>query len=150
MFRFGSLLIVLLALVVSACGGSSTNSDDMTNNEFIGSWRLACHDSVSGIYTFTSEFYLADYTEYENPDCTGEVVREGKIESPITYGDKVTAESGVSATELDIFFDVEGNTLIALELIYRDGNILYFGVDTENEMRPSDINFDVQLTKHPI
>ena len=143
------MLAILSILIISGCD----DSNNKPINEFVGTWQLACNESISGTYTFLSDSYSGDYSVFSNPDCTGDVVRDETFEASITYGDKVIVASGVEATEVDIFFDIDGYEIHVLELFYSDGNRLYSGGEEEYDeaseayLRPSDINFDFYLTR---
>ncbi|CAA0092693.1 Uncharacterised protein [BD1-7 clade bacterium] len=145
MFKYQTMVAILFVVITSGCDDLGVPNNE-PNNEFIGVWELVCFEGISGTYTLSPEYYIEDYRVFESLDCTGTVVRDEVVETPIAYGEKITVDSGIEATEINYLVDVDGEEVHELGLIYRDGNQLYFSGDTSFDIRPIDINFDVYMT----
>lgn len=153
------LLIIITAstLLISGCIDLDDSSNSVSN-QFDGTWRSQCEISFNYAGSFdntleiSSTTLIATITAYENEDCIGNdnvnATDPLQLEFQIKYGKKVTTASGVVATELDLKAPDENAEDFEpfLDLIYRDGNQLYFGNVKAGGKRATDINFDQYFT----
>jgi len=147
-------LISVLLIITSACGGGNetNNLTDTTTTtkppiDIIGEWGIGCINKKLEIYEFRSTTTMTGFVvdEYarENSDCN-----KGQVHySTATYtiGKAFTTEDGVRiAYELDIkwaadpYTDWYGGDV--LQLVYREGDFLYFGVTKIGKSRPTQID----------
>lgn len=133
---FFLLMIVVGALV--ACAGSGEDSNGIeVEDAIIGSWFLDCFNGRSGFYEFTEIQYLGNTVYYENEDCSGEVILEITFDVIYSLGEETISTDGVEATTIDIDFDRE----TVLGLVFIEDDRLYFGIDSEEGVRSTGIEF---------
>mgnify|MGYP000154693190 CR=1 FL=1 len=146
------ILITATTLLISGCidlNGSSSSA----NSKFYGTWEYPCEigyngtGSYGGIFEISSETIISTFINYENEDCTGSTGFEDNQEYQIKYGENVITPSGIEATELDVNVEFDdGELLVFLDLIYRNGNQLYLGNIEAADTRATDIDFDRYFT----
>lgn len=136
-------LMVTTAVAVCSCGGSSDSTNEIADT--LGD--LSCDEpSYSGSYSFTDDTYAGVVTRYSGENCTGAVLEKSPFAASYSLGRDVTTASGITATEIDFVFEIDSKEYPVKGLIYRDGKKLYFGQETEDDVRPADIDFDYHLT----
>ncbi len=155
MIKYLSTLSIVSTLLISGCidlsdsdsePDSEQEQEQEPKNELFGAWDTPCASDGLDTFIISEESLIIKGYTFENPDCTGTAVERVSFDYAISYGDQVTVSSGVEATQVIITDDNDGE-LLALELIYRDGNNLYLGDDTSTENTyPTDIDFDFVLT----
>lgn len=102
--------------------------------------------SFSGVYEFTASTYSGDVKYYSEESCMGDVETEYSFDATYTLGDEVIVESGVTAWKADFIFDIDDEVTFTKGLLYRDGDKLYMGKESEDDVRPADIDFGWYLT----
>ncbi len=146
MLKHLSILIIISTVFLSGCV-DLTDSDNDSENEFIGDWKHECDNGKLTVSTFSKEQLTTTYYTFENLDCTG--TSEGYIASivDISYGDKVIVNSGVEATQVLITIAGVNDDITIYELMYRDGNNLYSGDGSGTaDTWPTDLNYDGVFT----
>lgn len=162
MIKFLSVCTAVSVLFLSGCIDLSDSSSDHQpesnpepepESKFFGVWLSPCDANYLDTLTISIELITVRGYEFENQDCTGTAVEKVRFDYGVSYGDQVTVNSGVEATQV-IITTVDNNDdgvvdieQLALELFYRDGNNLYFGdyTDTE-ETWATDIDYDFSHT----
>ncbi len=146
MIKHFSILTVISTLLISGCMDlSDSNSGSGSENEFFGVWE-ECNSSSLTTLTFSEgSIVVKDYT-FENSDCTGNSTENTSREFGVTYGDEIIVSSGVVATRIKITPE-DSPELEILDLLYINGNNLYFGDETGTEDTwPTNINFGLKFT----
>ncbi|MEH6345049.1 MAG: hypothetical protein V7785_08195 [Bermanella sp.] len=154
------MLPVISSFLLSGCidlsdSDSSSNSDTGTDpdttpeteagSEFFGAWKTNCSSSELEILTISNNLIAMKAYTFENTECTGTGVEAVAIDYGVSYGEKVMVGSGVEATQV-VITDFVSTELIAFELMYRDGDNLYFGGDSETEVSwPTDIDYNYEI-----
>ena len=130
------LLIMLSLLVLSSCGGKSSES-----HEFLGTWLSECVQ-FEHIYqpqikfhkktvSFSSDSSFSLKIEYFEDNCTGTIVGASNLSGVFTIGNDITASSGVTAKEINFNFNgVDSNYAYdfeILDIIHKNNNSLYLG-----------------------
>ena len=174
------LFIVAIVLVISACGGSSTedgvsSTDDQvsstedevdqevtppvdiipveepTNKTILeGTWVSNCLSNSNATFTFIQTTLIFSGGEYEattnvfdNPSCFGEVLTTKSYAALFIIGETITTISGLEAVEVDILFNGDYRE----NIVSINGDTLYLGVDSEQDDRPVELNYDYVYTK---
>ncbi|CAA0125585.1 Uncharacterised protein [BD1-7 clade bacterium] len=139
---FVFLIAIVSIFLISGCDDNN-DSENGEINEFIGLWKVDCYKGFSGTFDFQSDFYSSDIEYYEDENCIGNPYQSLTRTASVKYGNQITTDSGVVATELDIIVTDGDSEDVTLDLIYRDGNKLYAGQTSEySTVRPTDIDFD--------
>ena len=91
-------ILVFSALVLTACGGSSSGSEDLSNSKYVGTWKN------TGISMGTESGKLdVEFTLVIKGDGTGELVSEGETSSftwkPVDKGFKTAGDMKLTFTD---------------------------------------------------
>ena len=137
-------------LIVGCSSDGEDNLSDPVSNTFVGSWNTECYTIQDGGFTeyFTDETrieanstYTGLFREYPEAGCTGNSTRTEAYNGSYSLGSAVVTSDGVTATELDIDGVYDGEPQVYQTIIYRSGDLLYFGLG-EGDTRPSRLDFD--------
>ncbi|HHJ15269.1 MAG TPA: hypothetical protein ENJ80_01075 [Gammaproteobacteria bacterium] len=165
------LAIPGLALLLSACGGSSETTPipsapvianppatcgigNTLAEKLVGVWKRACYESggswETDIYVFRNDgSHTSIVTYYNGPNCTGDalpVTNEGTY----VLGNEITTTSGITATELDIEIVplAGGGTNTAYDIVYIDDTSTLYMADYPAfaaDFRPTTLDFTKPL-----
>ena len=163
MTKYLSMLAVISSLLLSGCidlsdsdsssntgtdpdNSPDTNPETVAGSEFFGVWKTACNAGESELLTISKDLIIMVAFTFENDGCTDAGSEFTIKHYGVSYGEEVMVNSGVEATQV-VISDFDSAEQMALELMYRDGDNLYFGNDSETEVSwPTDIDYDYQIT----
>ena len=157
-FRIASAGFVVL---LQACGAGSDDDPVLPvidpARPIDGVWATDCYlnsgstDSLrwrQSTFTFDNGSMSLRFGDYPDARCSSsssELIT-GAGDGSYQLGGTITTDNGVDVRELDLNYGDQVNEFIELEIVYRDGNILYLGFDTNDEnavLRPTRIDFDI-------
>ncbi len=159
--------------MISACGGSSTEDqvsstedevdqnvtppvdiipvEEPTNKTILeGAWISNCLSNSNATFTFMQTTLIFSDGEYEsrtnvfdNPSCFGEVLTTKSYAGLFIIGETITTVSGLEAVEVDIpIIGYHIETIVSV-----NGDTLYLGVESEQDDRPVELNYEYVYTK---
>ncbi len=140
-----SFLILAVSLFIGSCG--STDERESFSDQLIGSWFLECDESISGVYTFSDIEYTGDTVEYEQEDCSGEIIEESSFSAIYSIGDAVRLSNDVTAYRIFIEASAGDQTISFWDLMHIDDDRLYSGVDSAPEEVPTAIDFSTYFER---
>jgi hypothetical protein len=88
--------------------------------------------------------------EPQNNTCSGQASYIYSATYDITFGSQIITDSGQEAYEID--FDLTSESVPnswpanVLDIIHRNGNVLYLGVESDDNSRPTALDFDNYTT----
>jgi len=143
--------IFMLLLFLSACG---TSNNETGNNllDLDGTWVSNCYLDDPGEYTvdtfiFSGNNFETSYKIWNNSSCIGTHIDSDSGSGTFTVGNEVTTASGLTAIEVDFEINFNGQTFTVLDIIRQNGNEFYYGTYIGLNTRPTDLNFNVLLTR---
>ncbi len=165
MTKYLPMLAVISSLLLSGCidlsdsdsssnsdTGAGTGTDPDTNpeteagSEFFGAWKIPCSAGESELLSISKDLIVVVGYTFENDGCTDTGTEVTRVHYGVSYGEVVMVNSGVEATQV-VISDFDSAEQVALDLMYRDGNNLYFGDNSATDVSwPTDINYDFQIT----
>jgi len=148
-FSVKNILLVLFCVgFLVSCGGDERSAGEAEIEDLlVGMWLLECFDSNSGVYEYTDLEYSGDVAVYENEDCSGDIVGEDSFDIIYSTGEKITLNDGTEALEVDADIEIEGDVITILGLVHIENDRLYYGVETGDDSRPTEIDFSIYLTR---
>lgn len=149
-------LIVLLALVLAGCGGSSKGDPEKAEfrESLQGAWSSGCLQTGDGSsqynsgrrnVQFTGSTYLQDFTLWESTDCTGAPALASSSDGAYDLLDEMIASSGVEGREIDFYFSDGSGPNEDIVTVANFGGVLYLGDPLSGNPRPSDFDFNIPL-----
>ena len=142
---FRGVCIAVIFSYLNGCGGNSSGSS--FQEDLIGSWLLECDESTSQLYEISEIEMLVESTEFENEDCSGDVISSSSTSAIYSIGEPVSLSGGDTAYEVDLTVTIDGESIEILEILFIDGERLYSGVETEDDSRPTEIDFLSYMVK---
>ncbi len=139
------ILITTITLLISGCIDLD-ESYRSANSKFYGTWEYTCDSGLGGILTVSAATIIHNNINYENEDCTGNVVFEYQEVWQVHYNHDVITPSGMIATVIEVAIVLDTSSRYYPSLIYRSGKQLYLGNDEGEGMRITDLNFDQYYT----
>ena len=142
-----TVVVLFSALLVSGCGSDSdTESDSYEQGvDTIGSWNLACSESRTEEYIISINSIEVSISQYSELDCSGAAIEVLGSSGTYSIGDEFITDDGIVAYNLDLPWESEQFGTDVKQLVYRDGDLLYFGVSKDDNSRPTQIDFDSPL-----
>ena len=132
----------------------------LTEDDVEGSWSTGCllddpdeadSEYESASITFDDEAFEFESDSFSDAGCTQSLGEDVELEGTFTLGAAVTTADGLVATEIDLLAreEDEDESVTVLDLIYIDGDTLYFADGDFDELdelagqpRPSDLELD--------
>jgi len=145
----------VMFLIVSCGGGGSNNdvsSDSQIDLELDGTWVSNCYfDSDDGEYiidtfVFLESSVVASFNAYNNSSCSNGPILSGNGSGIFSVGNEIDTEGGLEAFEIDFNIVILGHEVHHLDIIRVNGDEFNFGIATDDEARPTQIDFDITFT----
>ena len=150
-----SAIFSFLILLCSCGGGGGGNSTVTPSLDLEGTWVSNCY--LDGINEYTVDDFVfsgntvsASYKTWDNSSCSGIPIDSDGGSGTFTVGKTMTTSSGLEAVEVDFNIIFNGQTFTVLDIITRNGNEFNYGIFNGLNTRPTELNFDVILTKQEI
>jgi hypothetical protein len=120
--KYSSLIVT--ALMLSACGGGSDNSEATASHILDGKWTLGCvydassNIAISTIVTISGSSYTNDASYYNTSDCSGLASTKSKILGNIDYQGQTTTSVCVAENTNIVYqsMSINGTQLTSEEL----------------------------------
>lgn len=142
---FKLLLIISTLLFLNSC----EEINDSIKKDIEGVWLSQCYFRNDGytkeIITINSETYTDVINNYLNSNCLGDIQSTETLGGIYTTGNIITTISGLSATELNIYYSNSNADTIGI--YYIDNDLLYLNLVFSTEPRPDSLSFTSYLTR---
>jgi hypothetical protein len=144
--------IFFILVLIASCSGDSDSPDLNNPVDLDGHWISNCYLDDDDYYKidefiFNGNTFETSYQTWDNENCEGDPVDSDSGEGTFSVGDLITTPSSIYAYEIDFEVDYNGSTFTILDLIHVEGDVFYFGEYIHYSMRPTDIDFNIALTR---
>jgi len=138
-------LMVLIPLVL----GCQTKDQDLSFEESLSkTWKSVCVANDDGYFKKDAfqfgEKFLISEEWYSDANCALLFQSSAPLEHSYTIGNILTTDEGLETREFDSLREYGDHFTreTILNIIYIDGNKLYFGILNDDNTRPSSIDFE--------
>ncbi len=149
--KFKYFLTSFLVLGLTACGSSDDEpvGDPLGLN---GSWISNCYlgnfsESIIDTFDYSGLNFSSTSKVYPNSTCSGSPKSTDAVTGKIEIGNEITTGSGLTATEVKFTFELRGSTLEVHDIISLTGDEYLFGVFDTGEVYPTELDFDIILSR---
>lgn len=144
---FKIFLSVLLSVIIISCESTDDGSLDLE-----GTWVSNCYMDDIDEYTvdafvFSGNAFVTSYQTWDNSSCIGTPIYSDSGSGTFSIGSTIVTSSGLEAIEVDFNLNYHGLTFTVLDIIRRNGNEFNYGVFIGLNTRPTEIDFNIILTK---
>ncbi len=145
------ILAAVTISIISACGG---NGDENYNNqlELNGTWVSNCYTYDDFLYVLEEYIYRNNTFEltgsvFNHSSCSGDPVSIIESAGTFTTGNTIQTSTGLEAIEITYNSISSNQESIILSIIRQDNNTFNHGVSVSGDTFPTELNFDIFLTK---
>jgi len=144
-------LIILISAMLISCEESGDNSNS-AHLDLEGAWVSNCYmDDINeytvDVFTFSGNTFVTSFQTWDNSTCTGLPMISDSGSGTFSVGRTIVMSSGLEAVEVDFMLNYNGLKFTVLDIIRKDGNTFNYGVYLGLNTRPTEIDFNIVLTK---
>jgi len=146
-------VIIITVFLLSSCGEGSGDGDEINGSSFNldGTWISNCYKTGNEYYIdkyiFSGDSFHGDINLFNNSSCNGAPVNTVEASSSFRLGKTITTSSGIRVLEMDMTMTIMGGTVDLAEIIKINGNQFNWGVESDPEKRPKEVNYEITYTR---